>query len=98
MFFIFGIFVPLGLQVITVGLHRPPTWLAVLITEQGIFGAAGALAAGPAPQAIGNLAGAGLVLALPYRALAYLVAGVIALTALYLGTRTAGWTTSASAN
>lgn len=170
MFFIFGIFVPLGLQVITVGLHRPPTWLAVLITEQGIFGAAGALAAGPAarrfgdariviiglsgmaascplvavpsvwavyggmavfslslpwffvgiatllqrntpnevmgrvsgarslaiqaPQAIGNLAGAGLVLALPYRTLTYLVAAVIALTALYLGTRTAQWTTA----
>jgi MFS family permease len=168
MFFIFGIFVPLGLQVITVGLHRPPTWLAFLVTEQGIFGAAGALVAGPAarrlgdariviiglagmalscplvavpsswavyggmavfalslpwffvgvatllqkntphevmgrvsgarslaiqaPQAIGNLAGAGLVLALPYRTLTYLVAAVIALTAIYLGARTGQWT------
>jgi MFS family permease len=172
MFFIFGIFVPLGLQVITVGLHRPPTWLAFLITEQGIFGSVGALAAGPAarrlgdaritiiglvgmavscsliavpsswavyggmavfslslpwffvgvatlmqkntpnevmgrvsgarslaiqaPQAIGNLAGAGLVLALPYRTLTYLVAAVIALTAMYLGARARQWTTTPS--
>jgi MFS family permease len=163
MFFVFGIFVPLGLQVVTVGLHRPPTWLAVLTTEQGLFGAAGALLAGPAarrlgegritviglvgmaisspllampssgavfgamavfavslpwffvgvatrtqkntpnelmgrvagaqslaiqaPQALGNLAGAGLVLALSYRSLACLLGAVIALTALYLGTR-----------
>jgi hypothetical protein len=41
-----------------------------------------------APQAIGNLAGAGLVLALSYRDLTYLIAAAIALTALYLGTRT----------
>jgi hypothetical protein len=54
MFFIFGIFVPLGLQVITVGLHRPPTWLAFLVTEQGIFGAAGALVAGPAARRLGD--------------------------------------------
>ncbi len=166
MFLILGIFMPLGLQVITVGLHRPPSWLAFFITEQGLFGAAGALMAGPAarrlgdvritvaglagmavccpllalpsswavfgamavfavslpwflvgtatlmqkntpnelmgrvsgarslaiqaPQAAGNLAGAGLVLALPYRGLAYLLAAVIALTALYLGTRDSG--------
>jgi hypothetical protein len=48
-----------------------------------------------APQAIGNLAGAGLVLALPYRTLTYLVAAVIALTAIYLGSRTGQWTAAA---
>jgi MFS family permease len=168
MFLLFGVFTPLGLQVVTVGLHRPPTWLGILLTEQGLFGAAGALLAGPAarrlgdarltvgglagmaascpllalpsswavfgamavfavslpwflvgtatlmqkntpdevmgrvhgarslvvqaPQAIGNLVGAGLVLALSYRNLAYLLAVIIALTALHLGRRTAQWT------
>jgi MFS family permease len=167
MFLILGIFVPLGLQVITVGLHRPPTWLGVLITDQGLFGAAGALIAGPAarrlgdarltiaglagmaascpllalpsswavfgsmavfavslpwflvgtatlrqkntpdqlmgrvsgasslavqaPQALGNLAGAGLVLTLNYRDLAYLLAAVIAITALYIASRSTRW-------
>jgi hypothetical protein len=47
-----------------------------------------------APQALGNLAGAGLVLAFSYRDLAYLLAAVIAFTALYLGSRTARWTPS----
>jgi uncharacterized membrane protein YfcA len=49
-----------------------------------------------APQAIGNLAGAGLVLALPYRTLTYLVAAVIALTAMYLGARARQWTNAPS--
>jgi hypothetical protein len=40
-----------------------------------------------APQAAGNLVGAGLVLALNYRDLAYMLTLVITLTALYLGTR-----------
>jgi MFS family permease len=167
MFLLFGIFTPLGLQVVTVGLHRPPTWLGILLTEQGLLGAAGALIAGPAarrlgdarltvaglagmaascpllalpspgavfgamavfavslpwflvgtatlmqkntpdkvmgrvsgarslavqaPQALGNLAGAGLVLALSYQDLAFLLAAIIALTAVYLGSRTAQW-------
>lgn len=172
MFLILGIFLPLGLQVITVGLHRPPTWLGFLITEQGLLGAGGALLAGPAarrfgdarltvaglagmaassaliaipslwivfgamavfsvslpwflvgaatllqkntpnelmgrvagarslaiqaPQAIGSLAGAGLVLAFSYRGLAYLLAAIIALTTLYLGSRSARWTAASS--
>lgn len=97
MFLILGMFLPLGVQVITVGLHRPPTWLAFFITEQGLLGAAGALMAGSAARRIGDarltVAGlAGMAVSLPLIAIASLwpVFGT-ALTAFYLGSRTAQW-------
>jgi len=162
-FLVLGMFVPFGLQVITVGLHHAPSYLAVLITVQSVSGALGAMIAGrlarrigdarlavlglagfaascpffavpstpvvlgaimllgcslpwffigastllqkatpldmvgrvsganslavQLPQALGNLSGAALILVVPYRVFALLVAATVALTALYLGTR-----------
>ena len=164
-FLVIGMFVPFGLQVITVGLHHAPSYLAVLITVQSVSGALGAMVGGrlarrigdvrltvlglagfalscpffavpstpvvlgaimllgcslpwffigastllqkampldmvgrvsganslavQLPQALGNLSGAALILLVPYRALALLLGGTVALTALYLGTRPA---------
>lgn len=164
-FLVLGMFVPFGLQVITIGLHHAPSYLAVLITVQSVSGALGAVVGGPLarrigdarltvlglagfavscpffavpstpvvlgaiillgcslpwffigastllqkampldmvgrvsganalalqlPQALGNLGGAALILAVPYRAFALLLGGTVALTALYLGTRPA---------
>lgn len=154
----FGLLVPLGLQVITDGLHDAPSFIGVTITVQSVFGVAGAAVAGRiarklgdsalmllgtglfagacallalpstpvalsaiallglaipwfligaativqkatpleligrvsgvntlvamVPQALGNLLGAALVLALPFRLTAILLAALLALTAL----------------
>jgi MFS family permease len=164
-FLVFGISVPLMLQVVTVGLHHRASWLAVVTTVEGVGGAIGGLCAGraarragdrllmagalcalalliaafavpsdgvvltamacfgffiawffvggttarqkhtpnelmgrvygaismafQAAQAAGNAIGAALVLLLSYRNMAYLCAAILALTALYLGTRRA---------
>ena len=54
-FLILGMFVPFGLQVITVGLHHAPSYLAVMITTQSVFGALGAMVAGRLARRIGDV-------------------------------------------
>jgi MFS family permease len=53
-FLVFGLQVPLLFQAITVGLHRPASWMAVLITAQGVGGIAGGVLAGPTAKRIGD--------------------------------------------
>ena len=52
-FLVIGLFVPFGVQVIIVGLHRAPSYIAVLITLQSVFGASGAAVAGALARRIG---------------------------------------------
>ena len=54
-FLIIGMFVPFGLQVITVGLHHAPSYLAVLITVQSVSGALGAMVGGRLARRIGDV-------------------------------------------
>jgi MFS family permease len=54
-FLIIGMFVPFGLQVITVGLHHAPSYLAVMITVQSVAGALGAMVAGRLARRIGDV-------------------------------------------
>jgi MFS family permease len=164
-FLAFGLMTPLGLQVITVGLHHAPSFIGVTISVQSVFGVAGAAVAGRlarrvgdaslmtlglalfaaacpllaipstlvalgaiallgcsvpwfligsstilqkatpldlvgrvsganslavmTPQALGNMIGAALVIALPYRLLAVLLAVMLASTTFYCASRPA---------
>jgi MFS family permease len=54
-FLVIGMFVPFGLQVITVGLHHAPSYLAVMITVQSVAGALGAMVAGRLARRIGDV-------------------------------------------
>ena len=54
-FLVIGMFVPFGLQVITVGLHHAPSYLAVLITVQSVSGALGAMVGGRLARRIGDV-------------------------------------------
>ena len=53
-FLVFGLQVPLVFQIITVGLHRPVSWMAVLITAQGVGGIVGGMLAGRVAARIGD--------------------------------------------
>jgi MFS family permease len=53
-FLVFGIYVPLALQVIGQGLHRPASWLGVLTTVEGIGGAIGGVVAARTARRIGD--------------------------------------------
>jgi MFS family permease len=49
-----GMYETLGLQVVTVGLHRAPTWFGVYATVQGIGGLAGGVTAGHLTRRLGS--------------------------------------------
>lgn len=53
-FLVFGISVPLMLQVVTIGLHHQASWLAVPTTVEGIGGAIGGLCAGTVAMRAGD--------------------------------------------
>jgi MFS family permease len=53
-FVVFGIDVPLVLQVITTGLHHPASWLGVLTTVEGIGGVLGGVTAARAAKRTGD--------------------------------------------
>jgi len=54
MIFFVGFYETLSLQIVTVGLHHPPSWLGVMISVQGIGGLIGGVTAGPAARRIGD--------------------------------------------
>lgn len=62
--FVIGMFETLGLAVTTVGLHRSPTWVGVLVTVMGVSGALGGLVVGKliAPLGAARLTALGLAL------------------------------------
>jgi MFS family permease len=45
-FLAFGAFVTLGIELVTTGLHHAPSWMGLLVTVQGVGGAAGGIVAG----------------------------------------------------
>ena len=51
---VLGLNETLGFQIVTVGLHRPPTWLGVLVTAQGVGPVCGGLTAGTLAQRRGE--------------------------------------------
>jgi MFS family permease len=53
-FLVFGMDVPLVLQVITAGLHHPASWLGVVTTVEGIGGALGGVVAARAARRLGD--------------------------------------------
>jgi MFS family permease len=53
-FLVFGLQVPVLFQMVTVGLHHPASWVAVLITAQGVGGLAGGALAAPVARRIGD--------------------------------------------
>lgn len=53
-FLICGVFSNLDFQIVTVGLHRPITWLSVLVFAQGTGGIAGGLTAARVARRIGD--------------------------------------------
>jgi MFS family permease len=53
-FLVFGMDVPLVLQVITTGLHHPASWLGVVTTVEGIGGALGGMVAARAAKRAGD--------------------------------------------
>ncbi|HEY7262809.1 MAG TPA: MFS transporter [Trebonia sp.] len=55
-FLVFGVCVPLVLQVITEGLHHPASWLGVLTTVEGIGGAIGGVLAARVARRTGDRA------------------------------------------
>jgi MFS family permease len=79
-FLVFGMSVPLMLQVVTVGLHHRAPWLAVLTTVEGVGGAIGGLCAGRIARRAGDrmlMAGALCALALLVAAFAAPSDGVV---------------------
>ncbi len=79
-FLVFGISVPLMLQVVTVGLHHRAPWLAVLTTVEGIGGAIGGMCAGKVARRAGDrtlMTGALCALALLIAAFAVPSNGVV---------------------
>lgn len=53
-FLALGLLVPVAIQVVTVGLHYPPSFIAVSITFQSVFGVAGAAVAGRLARRLGD--------------------------------------------
>ncbi|WP_052443274.1 MFS transporter [Streptacidiphilus neutrinimicus] len=62
--FVAGMFETLGFAVVTVGLHRAPTWMGVLVTAMGVSGILGGLLVGALikPLGPGRLTALGLAL------------------------------------
>lgn len=54
MIFFVGFYETLSLQIVTVGLHHPPSWLGVMISVQGVGGLIGGVTAGLVARRIGD--------------------------------------------
>ncbi|WP_051944530.1 MFS transporter [Streptacidiphilus rugosus] len=86
--FVAGMFETLALAVATVGLHRPPTWLGVMVTVMGVSGILAGLLVGSLikPLGPGRLAALGLALSgAGALALAVPLTAVVLLGSLLLG-------------